>query len=106
MVKLIFVEHNGNRHEVDADVGRSVMEVAADNGIPGILADCGGFCSCATCHVYIEAPWQEQIAEMAEDEGGMVECAIAAKASSRLSCQVKVLESHNGLEVHIPVTQV
>ena len=63
MPKVIFIEHDGTRHEVQATAGLSLMRAAVDNGVPGIDADCGGECACATCHVYVEAGWFERTGE-------------------------------------------
>ncbi|MFX4994026.1 2Fe-2S iron-sulfur cluster-binding protein, partial [Acinetobacter baumannii] len=73
MTQITFVESNGTRHEVDASNQQSLMQVALSNLIPGILADCGGVCSCATCHVLIDAPWSEQLPAMSETETFLVD---------------------------------
>jgi 2Fe-2S ferredoxin len=105
MLKVIFIEHSGARHEVDATPGDSVMQAAVNKSVPGILADCGGNCSCATCHVYIGAPWSGRIPEPAADERAMIECAMDVRETSRLGCQVKLTPELEGLIVHLPISQ-
>jgi 2Fe-2S ferredoxin len=106
MTKLIFIEHNGTRTEVDAPDGISVMQAAVDNRVKGILADCGGACSCATCHGYITEDWADRIAPPADDEKAMLECAVHESAESRLTCQIKVSPVLDGLEIRLPISQL
>jgi 2Fe-2S ferredoxin len=105
MPKITYIEHNGTRHTVDVPVGHSVMEGAVNNEIPGIDADCGGACACATCHVYVEPAWLERLPPREEMEQSMLDFAIEPDACSRLSCQIKVTEDLDGLVVRMPRTQ-
>jgi 2Fe-2S ferredoxin len=72
MPKITFIEHNGKQHVVDAPVGKSVMQVAVDNMVPGIVGDCGGCCSCATCHCYVSEDWADKLPAKQEDEDMML----------------------------------
>lgn len=90
---------------VDVPDGYSVMEGALRAGVPGIEAECGGVCSCATCRVDIAAEWMGRVPAMSEDEAAMVECAIDPCERSRLSCQIRVTPELEGLVVEVPETQ-
>ena len=105
MPKLILIEHNGQRHEVSVDAGITVMQAAKDNGVPGILADCGGACACATCHVIVDPEWASRLTPITEIEDGMLEYAMGREATSRLSCQVNISDELDGMVVRIPAEQ-
>ncbi|QQD17304.1 2Fe-2S iron-sulfur cluster binding domain-containing protein [Spongiibacter nanhainus] len=105
MPKLIFEKPDGHEVQVVADVGVSVMQVAVDNGIDEILAECGGACSCATCHCYISESCLDSIEPPAEIESEMLDCVLEKKVNSRLSCQVIVNENMEGLRVILPDSQ-
>lgn len=105
MTKISFVEHDGTRHEVEADTGSTIMEAALRNNVPGIVAECGGACTCATCHCYIDDKWVEAVGGPSAMEEDMLDFAYDVKESSRLSCQVKISEPLEGLIVHIPERQ-
>ena len=106
MAKIKFVEHNGNEHEVDADNGQSIMQAAVNNGIPGIVAECGGACSCATCHVHLDPEWYEKAGAPSDMENEMLEFAMSfVENSSRLSCQVKISDELDGMVVKTPESQ-
>lgn len=105
MAKIIFLEHDGTRHEVDAKAGQSVMEVAVNNSIPAIDADCGGACACATCHVFVDADWLALTGNRDEMEESMLEFAEDVRENSRLSCQIQVTEELDGLTVQLPEMQ-
>ena len=106
MPKITFIEANGTTHVVDAPLGKTLMQVAVDNLIPGILGDCGGSCSCATCHAYIDPAWQTRLPPASEDEVFMLEGALDVRDNSRLCCQLDVHEEWCGLLVEIPAEQV
>ena len=106
MTKIVFIEHGGKRTEVDAADGTSVMQAALDNNVRGILADCGGACSCATCHGYIGPEWADRVPPPADDEKAMLECAVHETAQSRLTCQIKLTPELDGLVVRLPVSQL
>ncbi len=105
MAKVTYIEFNGTSHTVDVKVGNSVMEGAIKNNVPGIDADCGGACACATCHVYVEPEWREATGERSDMEESMLDFAENVKDSSRLSCQIKVTEALDGLVVKMPESQ-
>ena len=86
--KIKFIEHNGTEHVVEIPLGWSVMEGAVRNGVPGIDADCGGSCACATCHVYVDPAWADKLPPRADMEEAMLDFAQAAAPNSRLSCQI------------------
>ena len=102
MIQLHFVEADGTTHDVLARTGGSLMEVAVRNGMPGILAECGGSCACATCHVVIAPEWREQVGPPNDMEAQLLEL-VDEKPGSRLSCQVRLRDSHDGLVVNLPV---
>lgn len=105
MPKITYIEHDGTAHTVEVPAGWSVMEGAVNNRIPGIDADCGGACSCATCHVYVDPAWQDKLPPREEMESSMLDFAIELKANSRLSCQLRVSEALDGLIVRMPKSQ-
>jgi len=105
MPKIIYVEANGTRHVVEAPIGLSLMQVARDNMVPGIPADCGGACSCATCHGYIEESFLDRIDAADETEDGLLSSAPDRRPNSRLTCQILVVPALDGLTVEVPATQ-
>lgn len=105
MVQIVFVEHNGATTEVDVDPGVTVMQAALDNGIDGIIAECGGACSCATCHCYVDDVWAEKLDPPSDIEKDMLECVLEPKTNSRLACQIFVTNEMDGLKVSLPESQ-
>lgn len=105
MTKITFIEHDGTAHTVEAVNGLTVMETAIRNMVPGIDADCGGACACATCHVYVDEAWQDRTGERSSMEQSMLDFASDVEANSRLSCQIKVSEALDGLVVRLPEQQ-
>lgn len=105
MPKIVYIEHNGTRHEVEVAAGTSVMEGAVKNLIPGIDADCGGACACATCHVFVDPEWLDKTGERTEMETSMLEFAESVQSNSRLSCQIAVSNALDGLVVRLPRSQ-
>ncbi len=105
MTKITFVSHDGNSQEVDAENGSTVMESAIKNSIPGIEAECGGACACATCHVYVDEAWKDIVGEPEVMEEDMLDFAWEMKPNSRLSCQIKVTDALDGLIVTVPEKQ-
>jgi ferredoxin, 2Fe-2S len=103
--KITFVTHDGTEHVVDVAPGLSVMEPAVKNNVPGIDADCGGACACATCHVYVDAGWGERAGGKSEVEASMLDFAENVEANSRLACQIKVRGDLDGLVVRTPESQ-
>jgi len=105
MAKIKYIEHNGKEHVVDVKSGMTVMEGAVKNLIPGIDADCGGACACATCHVYVDGAWVAKIEPMQEMEKTMLDFAEGVETNSRLSCQIKVTDALDGFTVRMPKSQ-
>jgi len=101
MAKIIYVEQDGTRHEVEVENGYSVMEGAVNNSIPGIVAECGGACACATCHSYVDPSWLGKLPEMDDMEDCMLDAAFERKDTSRLTCQLEVSDKLDGLVINI-----
>jgi ferredoxin, 2Fe-2S len=105
MAKIIYVRKDGSRNEVEVPIGWSVMEGAIRNGVDGIVAECGGACQCATCHVMVDTFWAERISAAGSTEKVMMELLDEITPTSRLSCQIVVSEELDGLIVNIPEEQ-
>ncbi|MDP9066024.1 MAG: 2Fe-2S iron-sulfur cluster-binding protein [Pseudomonadota bacterium] len=105
MPRVVFVEPGGARREVDVPPGITLMEAARCNGVAGIVAQCGGACACATCHVYVEPEWFGKLPPPEEMEEGMLESAWQSRSNSRLSCQVTLVADLDGLQVTVPAQQ-
>jgi len=105
MAKITYIEHDGTKHEIEVSDGLSVMEGAIRNMVPGIDADCGGACACATCHVYVDAAWLDKTGERSGIEESMLDFATDVQDNSRLSCQIKVSPELDGLIVRMPEYQ-
>ena len=105
MPKITYIEHNGKSHTLEVANGLSVMEGAVQNNIPGIDADCGGSCACATCHVYVDEKWFKKLPNKENAEEDMLDMAFEPKKFSRLSCQLTVSDALDGLVVKMPSKQ-
>jgi ferredoxin, 2Fe-2S len=105
MPKIVFIEPTGARREIDAPIGVTLMEVARQHAVQGIVAQCGGACACATCHLYVAPSWLAKLVPREELEEGMLETAWEPRANSRLSCQVHITADLDGLEVTVPSRQ-
>ena len=105
MAKINFIDHSGETRTVEAETGSTVMEVAIRNSIPGIEAECGGACACATCHVYVEESWREKVGAPTPMEEDMLDFGYDIKPNSRLSCQIKVTDALDGLVIITPERQ-
>lgn len=105
MAKITYIQPDGSRQEVEAEPGSTVMEAAIRNGVPGIEAECGGACSCATCHVYVDEDWVAATGEAEPMEQDMLDFAYDVRPTSRLSCQITVVEELDGLRVQTPEKQ-
>jgi ferredoxin, 2Fe-2S len=106
MGSITFVEHNGERHSVDIEDGKSLMELAMNNGVPGVDADCGGECACGTCHVIVDPAWATKTGAASEDEAQMLDMTPERADTSRLSCQIPVSNEMDGMIVRIPEFQM
>ena len=102
MAKIVFIEPGGGRREIDAPLGITLMEAARQHGVQGVVAQCGGACACATCHVYIDSSWLAKLEPREEMEEGMLENAWEPRDNSRLSCQIQITAELDGLEVTVP----
>jgi len=105
MTKLTIVAFDGTRFDLDAANGSTVMENAVRNSVPGIEAECGGACACATCHVYVDDAWSERAGSPEAMEEDMLDFAFEVRPTSRLSCQIKMRAELDGLVVHVPERQ-
>ena len=105
MVKITFIDSSDNARTIEADVGATVMESAIKNDIPGIEAECGGACACATCHVYVDEAWFEKTGGPSPMEEDMLDFGFDIKPNSRLSCQIKMTAELDGLVVRTPERQ-
>lgn len=106
MATVVFVDHTGSTYQVEAPLNKSLMQVALDNAVPGILGDCGGSCSCATCHGYVDQPWAAQLPRRSETEVSMLESVPDLRDNSRLCCQIRMTPELDGIVVHLPEEQV
>ena len=105
MPKITFIDSSGEARTVEAVNGSTVMEAALQNAIPEVEAECGGACSCATCHVYVEESWFEKTGGPSPMEEDMLDFAFEVRPTSRLSCQIKIKPELDGLVVHVPERQ-
>lgn len=105
MPTLIFIQHDGTQQAVEATAGQSVMEAATAASVRGIVGECGGGCSCATCHLYVDEPWLSQLPPADEMEQAMLEGAVEPGPRSRLSCQIRVTDALDGFTARIPAGQ-
>jgi len=106
MAKIRFIQHDGTEHVVEGVVGLSIMQTARNNLVPGIIGDCGGNCSCATCHGYIDPDWVDKLEPQTEDETVMLDGAMHQESNSRLTCQIKLTPELDGIVVRLPISQV
>jgi 2Fe-2S ferredoxin len=105
MPKVTFVQPDGRETTIDAPVGQSIMETATRDMVNGIIGECGGCCSCATCHVYVDEGWFGKLDPMDQMEESMLEGAVEPGPRSRLSCQIKMSDELDGIVVRIPAGQ-
>ena len=106
MTKVTYIEPDGTTREVEAPPGTTVMEAAVDNSVEGIVAECGGACSCATCHVYVDPEWADKLPPPDAQEDGMLDCVIDRQPNSRLSCQIQLGDDLDGIIVRVPDAQL
>ena len=105
MPKVTYIEFDGATHQVEAQLGETMMEAALKNGVSSIVAECGGSCSCATCHVYVDEAWREKVGAPTPMEEDMLDFGFDVRPNSRLSCQIKVSDELDGLVVSTPERQ-
>ena len=105
MVKISYIEAGGAQHEVDAEVGGTLMTVAVGHGVPGILADCGGSCACGTCRIYLDEAWIGKLGGPSDIESATMDGYDDPTQGKRLACQVAVTDDLDGLVVRLPASQ-
>jgi ferredoxin, 2Fe-2S len=105
MPRIVFIGPDGDRRELQAPLGVTLMEVARQNNVRGVVAQCGGACACATCHVYIDPSWLAKLEPREEMEEGMLELAWEPRDNSRLSCQIHITPALDGLTITVPKRQ-
>ena len=105
MIKITYIDPEGTPRTVEAEAGATVMETAIRNDIPGIVAECGGACACATCHVHVAEQWKDAVGEPSPMEEDMLDFAFDVRPTSRLSCQIRATPELDGLVVHTPTKQ-
>jgi len=105
MVKITFIQPDDSEQVVETEPGMTLMEAAKLNNIPGIEAECGGACACATCHVYVDEAWRDKTGTPSQMEEDMLDFAFDVRESSRLSCQIKLTPELDGLKVRVPAKQ-
>lgn len=105
MVKVRFIQHNGAEQVAEGAVGSTVMQTARDNLVPGIIGDCGGSCSCATCHGYVDPAWLDKLDPIDENEEMMLDGAMERESNSRLTCQITLKPELDGIVVRLPLSQ-
>ena len=105
MPSVTYIDHEGNSFEVQVESGCSVMQGATENLIEGIVAECGGCCSCATCHCYVDEAWLDRLEAPSDVERDMLELAVEPRPNSRLSCQITLTDALDGLVVRLPESQ-
>ncbi len=106
MARVTYIEFNGTPHEVMVAPGVSVMQGAVNCGVRGIIGECGGSCSCATCHVYVDPIWVDKVGDKSVTEEALLEEVCDAQPNSRLACQITISRELDGLVVHLPEKQV
>jgi 2Fe-2S ferredoxin len=105
MVKISYIDAQGTTRTVEGEEGSTVMETAIRNDVPGIVAECGGACACATCHVYVDEEWKDVVGPPSPMEEDMLDFAADVRPTSRLSCQIRVRPELDGLVVQTPKQQ-
>ena len=105
MPKVTYIEFDGVTHSVEAEIGATMMETALRHGVSSIVAECGGSCSCATCHVYVDDAWVERVGPPTDDEADQLDAAFEVRPNSRLACQIKATEELDGLVLRTPSYQ-
>ena len=106
MPTITFIDHQGVQHTVQSTSGKTVMQTALDNGIEGIVAECGGSCACGTCHCYVDDQWVGKVPQRSSIETETLECAVGVMDNSRLSCQIKITDDMDGLIIRLPEFQL
>ena len=106
MANLTYIEHDGTSHRVEARTDRTVMQIAVDHAVPGILAECGGSCSCGTCHAYFQERCLDRLPAKSESESAMLESVLDPREGSRLCCRIPMRDALEGMIVRLPAEQL
>jgi ferredoxin, 2Fe-2S len=106
MPRVTYIQPNGAERVVEVRAGTTAMEAAVDNDVAGIVAECGGACSCATCHVYLDPAWASRLPPPDPQENGMLECVLDRRDTSRLSCQIVLTPELDGLVLRVADEQI
>jgi 2Fe-2S ferredoxin len=104
-MEVVFITADGRKFAVKVGGADSLMRAAVDAGVPGIVAECGGSCSCGTCHVYVNQAWQSKLPAPSSSEASMLEAFGTSRPNSRLSCQIELSSELDGLTVEVPESQ-
>ena len=103
MTRILFIQPDGREQSVEGDPGQSVMQAAIGAMVPGIVADCGGACSCATCHGYVDEAWVDRVPPSSAEEADMIDAGcLDAQPNSRLTCQIRLTDALDGLVIRLP----
>jgi len=105
MPKIVLIEFDGTVHEVEAPLGVSIRDTAINQGVEGVVGSCGGYCSCGTCHGYVDEKWLDKLPPITSDESGMIECVHDPKPNSRLTCQIPMTSELDGIVIRLPARQ-
>ena len=106
MPRIKVINHDGTEHWIEGAIGSSVMSAVTAQHIPGMIGECGGNLSCATCHAYINEQWLSVLPPPSEQEALMIECALDVRPNSRLTCQISINTSLDGIVIRLPEAQV
>ena len=106
MPRVTYIGADGRRDQIDLALGESLLDGALDNNVPGIIGQCGGGCTCVTCHCYVDNPWLERLPEPQPDEAELLPFAECVAADSRLACQIRMTEALDGITVRLPPRQL
>ena len=104
MTTITFIDQGGKEHVLQGENGQTIMELAVANGVPGILAECGGACACGTCHIYFDQAYADKVDDRDDMEEAMLEFGFEVDERSRLSCQIQVSEALDGIVIRVPVS--
>jgi len=103
MTRILFIQPDGREQSAEGDLGQSVMQAAIGAMVPGIVADCGGACSCATCHGYVDEAWVDRVPPPSVEEADMIDAGcLDVQTNSRLTCQIRLTNELDGLVIRIP----
>jgi 2Fe-2S ferredoxin len=105
MPRVTFITFSGEHYQLDVPSGTTLMRAAVDHGVPGIDGDCGGQCACATCHLFVDAPWLARLPARSDHEDDMLNFTSDLRPNSRLGCQIRLTDALDGIVVHLPQGQ-